>query len=57
MNDLVEFIQDLRELQHLYATGDICYIDFQEKIAKYQDIVDTFEQQFESEFEAEHAHG
>jgi len=47
MTDILEMIDDLRELQKLYAMGDICYIDFQEKILKYEHTVTDFEQEFE----------
>lgn len=50
MTDLIEFVHDLRELQYLYATGDICYIDFQEKLLKYQEAIDRFEAELEEEF-------
>lgn len=55
MNDYVEMIADLKELQHLYATRDLCYIDFQEKISKYEDVIDQFEQELDREFEASYA--
>jgi len=53
MNDLCEMIQDLRELQHLYATQDICYLDFQEKILKYTHQIEDFERDMQ---ETEHAY-
>lgn len=28
MNDIFEIIDDLRELQKLYATGEVCELDF-----------------------------
>lgn len=55
MNELCEFIDDLRELQKLYAMGDICYMDFQEKLLKYQDAVDSYERDMQREFEATYA--
>lgn len=55
MNDICEMIADLKELQHLYATNDLCYIDFQEKIAKYEAIVEDFESAMEREFEVSYA--
>ena len=51
MNDLFEMIADLKELQKLYAMGDICYIDFQEKIAKYEGMVEDFEKDMEDMFD------
>ena len=55
MTDLLEIIDDLQELQKLYAMNDICYMDFQEKLLKYQNIVDTFEQDLEQQFENSYA--
>lgn len=46
MTDVLEMIDDLRELQKLYTMGDICFIDFQEKILKYEDTVSDFEEEF-----------
>jgi hypothetical protein len=54
MQDLVEFIQDLRELQKLYVMGDICFLDFEEKIARYESEVDRFEDEMDKEMEAFH---
>lgn len=50
MNDIIDVIDDLRELQHLYASQDLCYIDFEEKLQKYQAIVEDFEKEFENEY-------
>ena len=51
MNDLLDHLADLKELQKLYVTGELCYIDFQEKIAKIEEQFDTFEK------EMAHFHG
>ena len=51
MQEVLEFIDDLRELQKLYAMGDICYIDFQEKIAKYEERADKIERDMEDLFD------
>lgn len=50
MTDILEIIDDLRELQKLYAMNDICFLDFQEKLHKYELIVEDFEE------ELAHAH-
>lgn len=50
MTDVLEMIDDLRELQKLYSMGDICYIDFQEKVLKYENIVDEFESILEQDY-------
>jgi len=55
MNDVIEMIDDLRELQKLYVMNDIRFVDFQEKLTKYENIVDQFEQDLEREFEANYA--
>lgn len=55
MTDTLEFIDDLRELQKLYAMGDICFMDFQEKLLKYEAVVEQFEEDLQAEFEATYA--
>lgn len=55
MTDVIEMIDDLRELQKLYAMGDICFVDFQEKLLKYEQRFDQFEADMEREFEANYA--
>ena len=47
MTDMLEMIDDLRELQKLYALGEICYTDFQEKILKYESTISDFEEEYE----------
>lgn len=51
MTDILEMIDDLRELQKLYTMGDICYIDFQEKLLKYEGIVTDYEADMEFGYE------
>jgi hypothetical protein len=55
MTDVLEMIDDLRELQKLYAMNDICFMDFQEKLLKYENIVERFEQDLDEQFEASYA--
>jgi hypothetical protein len=43
MNDILEFIDDLKELQELYAQGDLREFDFNLKIQKYEREVARFE--------------
>lgn len=50
MTDILEMMDDLRELQKLYAMNDICYMDFQEKLLKYQNIIEQFEQDLEASY-------
>jgi len=57
VTEVIEMIDDLRELQKLYAMGEICSMDFQEKLLKYEDRFSTFELDMEREFEATHADG
>ena len=47
MTDILEMIDDLRELQKLYTMGDIRSVDFQEKLVKYENIVSDFEAEME----------
>jgi uncharacterized protein with von Willebrand factor type A (vWA) domain len=51
MQDVLEFLDDLKELQKLYAMGDICYMDFQEKINKYEQRADKIERDMEDLFD------
>jgi len=53
MKDIFEFIADLRELQHLYATQDLCYLDFQEKLSKWEDAMEQFDTKELEAFENE----
>ena len=55
MTDVIEMIDDLRELQKLYAMNEICFMDFQEKLNKYEERFELFEQSMEREFEASYA--
>jgi len=57
MNELVEMIDDLRELHTLYSTGEIRSVDFQTKLTKYTHALEQFEREIEQHFEASHADG
>ena len=50
MVDILEFIDELKELQALYHSGDLRDFDFATKIQKYERQV----AQFESAMETEH---
>lgn len=43
MNDIMEMIDDLRELQLLHAHNKISDSDFELKIQKYEQVVHAFE--------------
>ena len=43
MTDILEFIDELKELQELYHTGELRDFDFAIKIAKYEREVEQFE--------------
>ena len=47
MNDILEFIDDLKELQVLYRTNDLREVDLQTKISKYERQFTTFESNFD----------
>lgn len=47
MTDVIEIIDDLLELQKLYTMGEICYMDFQEKLLKYEERFSEFESHME----------
>jgi hypothetical protein len=43
MNDILEFISDMRELQALYNADDLRAIDFESKLFKYEKQFEQFE--------------
>lgn len=43
MTDILDFIDELRELQELYAQGDLREFDFYLKIQKYERMVSEYE--------------
>ena len=43
MNDILEFIDELKELQALYHSGELRDFDFNAKIQKYERDVARFE--------------
>jgi hypothetical protein len=49
MNDLLDFIAELKELQHLYKTGDLRDFDFQTKITQREHEVAKFESAMEEQ--------
>ena len=52
MSDIFEIMDDLRELRSLYLMGELTEHDFGEKIAKYDSVIDRFEQEFAHEAQA-----
>jgi len=51
MNDILDFIDELKEMQVLYNQGDLRNYDFESKIQKYERMVDEFESAMEAEME------
>jgi len=51
MVDILEFIDELKELQVLYQTGDLRDFDLQTKIQKYENQVALFERDIEEQNE------
>lgn len=49
MNDIMEFIEDLKELQQLYHTGELRNFDFESKLFKFEKQMSDFEQAMEQE--------
>ena len=47
MTDILEFIDELKELQALYHSGDLRDFDFNTKIQKYEREVERFEDEME----------
>lgn len=43
MNDILEFIDDIKELEALYQSGDLRQLDFNLVLQKYERQVEQFE--------------
>lgn len=43
MNDTIDFIDELKELQSLYNTGDLRNFDFERMIQKYERKADAYD--------------
>lgn len=43
MNDMIEFLEELKELQALYNSGELRNFDFERTIQKYERQVDAYE--------------
>jgi hypothetical protein len=43
MNDMIDFIAELKELQSLYNTGDLRNFDFERMIQKYEREADAYD--------------
>lgn len=52
MIDVLEFIDELKELQALYHSGDLRDFDFETKIQKYDRQVTLFEADIKEQHEA-----
>jgi hypothetical protein len=51
MNDILEFIDELKELQALYHSGELRDFDFNTKIQKYERQIEQFELALEQQHE------
>jgi len=49
MTDVLDFIDELKELQALYHSGDLRDFDFNTKIQKYEREVERFEAEMEEQ--------
>ena len=43
MNDIIEIIEDLKEIREAVKNNESVYVSIDEKIEKYQTILDQFE--------------
>ena len=43
MNDIIEMIEDLKEIREAVKNNESVYVSIDEKIEKYQTILDQFE--------------
>lgn len=50
MQDIIEFIDELKELQTLYNTGDLRNFDFERLIQKYERQVDAYDKAMDQAF-------
>ena len=50
MNDMMEFIAELKELQSLYNTGDLRNFDFDRLVQKYERQVDAYDAAMDQAF-------
>jgi len=51
MNDILEFIDDLKELEALYQSGDLRELDFKLAIQKYESQVAQYEHDMSAQAE------
>jgi hypothetical protein len=51
MIDILEFIDELKELQVLYNEGELCNFDCESKIHKFQKQINDFEQSMQDELD------
>ena len=49
MNDILEFIDELKELRSLYHSGDLRDFDFNTRIQKYDRLVAKYEEAMDAE--------
>jgi hypothetical protein len=49
MNDILEFLEELKSLRHLYSTGDLREFDFDNLIKNYEAQVARFERSMEEQ--------
>ena len=50
MNDMVDFLDELKELKALYNSGDLRNFDFETKIQKYERLIDAYETAMDQAF-------
>ena len=50
MNDIIEMIEDLKEIREAVKNNESVYISIDKKIEKYQTILDQFENANKEEF-------
>lgn len=50
MQEVLEFLDELKELKALYNSGDLRNYDFDTKIQKYESIVDAYDKAMDQAF-------
>lgn len=43
MQDMIDFLDELKELKALYNSGDLRNYDFETKIQKYERLIDQYD--------------
>ena len=51
MPEVYDMLDDLKELLSLYQTGELCQLDIEAKVHRWQKVVDQFDAEMEEQYE------